>query len=177
LKKLISRVTALNTATGFGAASIKERIRVKKTRLIELEKKTDRINARIDTLKSLTLSPIQKLVQKTNHINARIDTLKSLTLKPVQIMTERLNAIEKSIAQQKNQKPPFYENSKMLTYLVDRDFGEQQKRWFIEKQVTRTLGYFPMLNDPKTFNEKTNWYKLNYKDPLITKCIDKHLFK
>lgn len=173
--KLRSKVKFLQNA--IVTNGMKERFRKKNTRIKRLEEKTNRINTRVDTLKSLTLSPIQKLTEKTNRVNARIDKLKSLTVTPIQIMSERLSAIEKSMRLPNNQKPPFYENSKMLTYLIDREFGEQQKRWFIEKQVSRALGYFPMLNDPKTFNEKTNWYKLNYKDPLITRCIDKHLFK
>ncbi len=41
----------------------------------------------------------------------------------------------------------------------------------------RALGYFPNIDSPKSFNEKTNWYKLYYQDDLITKCIDKYLFK
>ncbi len=29
------------------------------------------------------------------------------------------------------------------------------------------------LNNPKTFNEKLNWYKLYYYDPLMSKIVDK----
>jgi hypothetical protein len=31
----------------------------------------------------------------------------------------------------------------------------------------------PRLNNPITFNEKLQWLKLNYRDPLITKCANK----
>ena len=30
------------------------------------------------------------------------------------------------------------------------------------------------FNNPETFNEKIQWYKLYYKDPLMTKCADKY---
>lgn len=30
------------------------------------------------------------------------------------------------------------------------------------------------LKKPQAFSEKLNWYKLNYKDPLMHKCVDKY---
>lgn len=41
-------------------------------------------------------------------------------------------------------------------------------------QVHRIAGYWPDLDNPKTFNEKLNWYKLYYHDPLMTRCADKY---
>ncbi len=41
-------------------------------------------------------------------------------------------------------------------------------------QVRRIAGYWPNLDSPKTFNEKLNWYKLYYHDPLMTRCADKY---
>jgi hypothetical protein len=35
-------------------------------------------------------------------------------------------------------------------------------------------GYFPNLNDPKTFDEKLQWYKLYYRVPLMTTLTDKY---
>lgn len=45
---------------------------------------------------------------------------------------------------------------------------------FIEQQFLREVGYFPNIDNPTTFNEKTQWLKLYYKDPLMTKCTDKY---
>lgn len=36
------------------------------------------------------------------------------------------------------------------------------------------LGYKMDLDNPRTFNEKLNWYKLNYKNDLMVKCADKY---
>ena len=36
-----------------------------------------------------------------------------------------------------------------------------------------SLGYKMDLKNPKTFNEKLNWYKLNYYDELMAKVVDK----
>jgi hypothetical protein len=35
-------------------------------------------------------------------------------------------------------------------------------------------GYRLNLNNPNTYNEKLQWMKLNYKNPLITKLVDKY---
>lgn len=35
------------------------------------------------------------------------------------------------------------------------------------------MGFFPDLKHPKTFNEKLQWYKLNYRNTLMTVCADK----
>ena len=72
---------------------------------------------------------------------------------------------------------PIYPSIKFFSYILDKEFTDEQKKWFVEKQCYKALGYFPNLDNPVTFNEKTNYYKLHYKDPLITKCIDKYLFK
>lgn len=36
------------------------------------------------------------------------------------------------------------------------------------------LGEMPDLKNPKTFNEKLQWIKLNYKNPLMPKLVDKY---
>lgn len=85
--------------------------------------------------------------------------------------------LKKKVAAIKPTRPPFYDNLRMFTYFLDRDFPIEQKKWFLERQCFRGLGYFPNIDNPQTFNEKTQWYKLYYRDPLMTKCIDKHAFK
>ena len=46
-----------------------------------------------------------------------------------------------------------WENEDKLTY--------DEKVWFISQQFYERLGYFPDLENPKTFNEKLQWLKLN----------------
>lgn len=43
----------------------------------------------------------------------------------------------------------------------------------VKKEFVKRLGYEPDFNDPKTFCEKLNYYKLYVKDPLMAKCADK----
>lgn len=54
----------------------------------------------------------------------------------------------------------------------DERIKKEAIRIFKEKQ-----GYEPDLENPKSFNEKIFWMKLNYKNPLITKCCDKYSVK
>lgn len=44
---------------------------------------------------------------------------------------------------------------------------------FIEQMYLKKFGKPINLDNPVTFNEKLNWLKLYWHDPLITKCIDK----
>lgn len=44
----------------------------------------------------------------------------------------------------------------------------------LKLQVRRIAGYWPNLDNPKTFNEKIQWYKLYYHHPLLTCCADKY---
>lgn len=41
----------------------------------------------------------------------------------------------------------------------------------------RDVGYFPNIDNPKTFNEKIHWLSLYYHNPLITTCVDKYALK
>lgn len=43
----------------------------------------------------------------------------------------------------------------------------------VRKEFIINLGYNPNLKDPKTFNEKCQWFKLNDRTPLHTLCADK----
>ena len=55
--------------------------------------------------------------------------------------------------------------SKYLSFLDDKSFTRIQFLYKFKR--------LPRLNHPITFNEKLQWLKLNYRDPLITKCANK----
>ena len=50
-------------------------------------------------------------------------------------------------------------------------------KWVIMCQYRALVGRWPNLKKPKRFSEKIDWYKLYYRDPLMTQCVDKHLEK
>ena len=61
--------------------------------------------------------------------------------------------------------------SKHILYKV---LGTIAPKLFLKFQVKRLDGYWPNLKNPKTFNEKLNWYKLFYHDPKMPRCADKY---
>lgn len=54
---------------------------------------------------------------------------------------------------------------------------EEKKQEILREHFKKRVGYELNLENPQTFNEKIMWYKLNYQDPLITKCCDKFAVK
>lgn len=66
---------------------------------------------------------------------------------------------------------------RIKNYFAVNKFGESHKRWFIEQKYFHTLGVFPNLDAPRTFNEKIHWLNLNYQDSRITRCCDKYELK
>lgn len=57
----------------------------------------------------------------------------------------------------------------MLRFLPDKQM--------ISLQYRVKMGKGPNLKQPKTYTEKIQWYKLNYRTPLMTMCADKHLVR
>lgn len=47
----------------------------------------------------------------------------------------------------------------------------------VRLQYYASLGRWPNLKNPKRFTEKLQWYKLNYRIPLMTQCADKYKVK
>ena len=60
-----------------------------------------------------------------------------------------------------------YKNKKNLKKYTDE---EQILHWYQSKSG----GKLPNLENPQTFSEKQQWYKLNNKKPLMEKCADKY---
>ena len=68
-------------------------------------------------------------------------------------------------------------NKRIYNYLLEKQDGYKIRRWVIEQMYYSTVGRFPNLDDPKSLNEKMQWMRLHYHDPLMTKCVDKYSFK
>ncbi len=63
---------------------------------------------------------------------------------------------------------------KILYYTrFNEDLSEDDQRYFLEQCFFNLLGYKLNLDNPQTFNEKLQWLKLYYHNPLITQCSDK----
>lgn len=46
-------------------------------------------------------------------------------------------------------------------------------RWYVSLQQLKYDGRLPNLRHPQTFTDKVQWYKLYYRDPLLTQIADK----
>lgn len=53
------------------------------------------------------------------------------------------------------------------------NLNESQTRFLLESMFEPATGYTLNLNNPRSFNEKMQWLKCYYRDPLITQCADK----
>lgn len=53
----------------------------------------------------------------------------------------------------------------------------KDKKYILEYQFNRRMGYKPNIDNPTTFNEKLQWLKLYYHNPIITTCADKYRVK
>lgn len=58
--------------------------------------------------------------------------------------------------------------------LAMRSVNKISDKEFIQKQYKQKTGEELNLETPKTYNEKIQWMKLNYKNPTLKKCVDKY---
>lgn len=68
-------------------------------------------------------------------------------------------------------------NKRIHNFLLEKHYGYKIRRWVIEQLYYSVIGRFPNLDNPKSLNEKMQWMRLNYHDPLMTRCVDKYTFK
>ena len=60
--------------------------------------------------------------------------------------------------------------------MEDKITMQMQRQYCVEKAYAQ-MGYYPDLDNPKSFNEKIIWLALNYKNPDIKIAADKHTAK
>lgn len=68
-------------------------------------------------------------------------------------------------------------NKRVDKYLLANTSSYSTRRWVVEQMYYKKLGRFPNLDNPRSFNEKLQWMRFNYHDPLMTRCVDKCSFK
>ena len=107
-----------------------------------------------------------KLIQKIEKENK--DVIKIMGIKFTR---------KKKIKAKKHNSISGYNKNRFYNMIVDKTMPESVKKGILENRFYNMVGYFPNLDTPKSFNEKLNWLKLYYKDPLMTKCVDKITFK
>ena len=58
-----------------------------------------------------------------------------------------------------------------------RNLTISEKKYLITEIFKKRVGYIPNFDNPKTFNEKLQWAKLYYENPMMTLLADKYLVK
>jgi len=76
-----------------------------------------------------------------------------------------------------HKKPDSPRYRELLAQKHDPDFSLADKMELVALQFETFTGYKLNLDNPKTFNEKLQWLKFFYHNPLMTLCADKHLVK
>ena len=73
--------------------------------------------------------------------------------------------------------PIYWPSNRFMNYMNDNYYTNTDRKWYIQQLFIRDVGYFPDIDNPKTFNEKIHWLSLYYHNPLITTCVDKYTLK
>lgn len=84
--------------------------------------------------------------------------------------------IQKNIIGTKKRDFGHLAGNRMLNYYISQ-YAPESMEWYMRRLFYKCNHYFPNFENPKTFNEKIFWYKLNYHNPLITTCCDKFAVK
>ncbi|SHN66630.1 ATP-grasp fold amidoligase family protein [Desulfovibrio litoralis] len=70
-----------------------------------------------------------------------------------------------------------HEFEKKYAKRFDPDISIEDKKYILTKQFELSAGYTPSFDAPKTFNEKLQYIKLYYDNPLMSVCGDKYKVK
>lgn len=64
-----------------------------------------------------------------------------------------------------------------IDYLNYKFLSKEERSNELKRIFYNNCKYYLDLDNPKTFNQKLQWLKLNYADPIMTRCVDKCEFK
>lgn len=113
-------------------------------------------------------SPVKKLIKKLNEVARQEE-------QPQNRSKEEADTLNSDIIYP--QVKEYKYNKRIYNYLLEKHDSLKTKRWVIEQMYFSTIGRFPNLDNPQSLNEKMQWMRLYYHDPLMTRCVDKCSFK
>ena len=64
-------------------------------------------------------------------------------------------------------------SSQRVRHFLMKSFFWLPDRWMLAVQYWLISRRWPDLKSPKRFTEKVQWYKMNYRNPLMLQCVDK----
>ena len=105
----------------------------------------------------------RRFISRLNHLaNSSGDLAADLKITPdeKEIFTDKVLYTGQSVE---------YLNAKVLT--------KEERACDLKRVFYKNVGYYLDLRNPKTFNQKIQWLKLYYRDPVMIRCVDKVEFK
>ena len=64
-----------------------------------------------------------------------------------------------------------------IDYLNSKYLSKEERKRELKRNFYNYCKYYLDLDNPKTFNQKLQWLKMNYYDPKESRCVDKAEFK
>lgn len=106
---------------------------------------------------------LRRFVSRLNGLaNGKGDTISGIRIKPEERNLFTRKALYSGYSVE-------YLNAKVLT--------KEERACELKKIFYSKVGYYLDLDNPKTFNQKIQWLKLNYLNPSMIRCVDKAEFK
>lgn len=119
--------------------------------------------------KSIQKSPkLRKIIFRLNDVASQSDAVATTSVSVVTPSKE----LDTTIFTDKSMYTGYaidYLNSKLLT--------KEERAGELKRLFYKYCNYYLDLENPKTFNQKLQWLKLNYDDPNMSRCVDKCEFK
>ena len=100
--------------------------------------------------------------------------------KVIRLLGIKFKFLSKKRLYKKMQTIPIYGEFSLLNiYLLKKSnqLTIETKRRILSQKFYEATGKFPDFRNPKSLNEKTNWIKIYYNNPLQKRCVDKYEFK
>ena len=115
--------------------------------------------------KSIQKSPqLRKIIFRLNDVASQSDAVATTSVSVVTPSKE----LDTTIFTDKSMYTGYaidYLNSKLLT--------KEERAGELKRLFYKYCNYYLDLENPKTFNQKLQWLKLNYDDPNMSRCVDK----
>ena len=64
-----------------------------------------------------------------------------------------------------------------IDYLNSKFLSKEERICELKRLFYNHCGYYLDIDNPKTFNQKLQWLKVNYDNPRLARCVDKAEFK
>ena len=119
-------------------------------------------------MKQFTKKTIKKCLYSLGYEIERLDSVPQTN-----VAQKIVSTVTKTQTTNSPQQNDTFTNDFQFNMFVESNLDMEVKRNIIAQLFYKNIGYYPNINNPKTFSEKVLWLKLYYDDPLIAKCCDK----